>query len=291
MTHYEAGLTESALVQAARLSEPRLGGLSRSCLPLMLLAHLQIEGFPPCSGPALAAEHAGPASAAQPTPAVQQPGPSLDALHPRVPAHELRTGVVAADRWQGAQERWQGGQSSPQRSIDEESLPEYVPLPSMERDAPAAPQEAAGAAAGSASPQEAFVRVHVPEEAQKQGLAQPEAGTSMAWTPGCDLGALLYGFLVRFGTLFDCSTQAIDLAKVCYWCCCVCTQALMLACMPDASGVSGIALDPLHTCRVALCPRQAGTPAYGSQILRIQAALWAPVLCASKRHACLLQKI
>ena len=34
------------------------------------------------------------------------------------------------------------------------------------------------------------------------------------WSPTEDLGALLHGFLTRFGTLFDCSKQCVNIGEV-----------------------------------------------------------------------------
>ena len=35
----------------------------------------------------------------------------------------------------------------------------------------------------------------------------------MPWAQACDLGALLHGFLLRFGALFDCSREVVSIEQ------------------------------------------------------------------------------
>ena len=82
-------------------------------------------------------------------------------------------------------------------------------------------------------------------------MAHNASGTAVTWTAGSDLGALLHGFLVRFGTLFDCSQQAISLAKVRACDACGATAATRCVC-PLVSLISAAAVICCTACWCAL---------------------------------------
>ena len=56
-------------------------------------------------------------------------------------------------------------------------------------------------------------------------LAYSSNGAGVAWAADKDMGALLHGFMLRYGALFDCARQTVDIGKVC---CC----SLQLPCCP-----------------------------------------------------------
>lgn len=45
-------------------------------------------------------------------------------------------------------------------------------------------------------------------------LAYSSNGAGVAWAADKDMGALLHGFMLRFGGLFDCARQTVDIGKV-----------------------------------------------------------------------------
>ena len=44
-------------------------------------------------------------------------------------------------------------------------------------------------------------------------MARNATGVALPWGEACDLGALLYGFLTRYGALFNCRRQAVSIEQ------------------------------------------------------------------------------
>ena len=44
-------------------------------------------------------------------------------------------------------------------------------------------------------------------------MARNATGVALPWGEACDLGALLHGFLTRYGALFNCRRQAVSIEQ------------------------------------------------------------------------------